>query len=84
MKPLHSSRFPLNVSPSMIAEGVRVLRESGVLFAECPVDYRVVRRILETALAVHQHEQESLQASHPPLAECVAKMEKAKHGTDAS
>ena len=66
MKPLHSSQILPHVSPEMIAAGVQVLRESGVLFAESSADQVVVRRILERALLIHTPERQS--SSEQPLA----------------
>ena len=57
--PLPLKNKKLSVSPEMISAGVQVLHESGVLFAESSADYLVVRRILETALAVQKNEQQS-------------------------
>ena len=59
MKPPHSEHPESPFSPEMIAAGVRVLRESGVLFAESSADLLVVRRILEAAQQVAQYEQQS-------------------------
>jgi hypothetical protein len=63
MKPPRSEHPQPYVSPEQIAAGVRVLRESGVLFAASPVDPLVVRRILETALSLSKCEQENSQTS---------------------
>lgn len=64
MKPQHSEKTLPSVSPEMISAGVQVLRESGVLYAASPVDFLVVRRILETALDLRKREQRNSPAEH--------------------
>jgi len=59
MKPPHFAPILPIVSPEQISEGVRVLRESGLLYAATPVDFLVVRRILETALALDKPSQQN-------------------------
>ena len=64
MKLPRSSRLESYVSPAMIAAGVQVLRESGVLFAESSADALVVHRILKKALAVYRREQKNSLSEH--------------------
>jgi hypothetical protein len=47
-------KFTIKISSAMVSAGTRVLRESGLLFAEGSADLLVVLRILETALAAHK------------------------------
>jgi len=46
--------LPIKISSAMVSAGTRVLRESGLLFAEGSADSLVVLRILETALAAYR------------------------------
>ena len=54
MKRKTKENLPIKISSAMVSAGTRVLRESGLLFAEGSADSLVVLEILETALAAHR------------------------------
>ncbi|MDS4071780.1 MAG: hypothetical protein RKL24_01370 [Defluviicoccus sp.] len=54
MKQKPKGKLPIKISTAMVSAGTRVLRESGLLFAEGSADSLVVLEILETALAAYK------------------------------